>query len=331
MKKLICMALLFFSMPVFSSNTINYDVFENHRFVQYSDIGLRESTIRDMRGNTISDMESLINFECQTIADWYLPLAYKTFSNPISYSSNITLNKASYELASRLSDSIAFPFGLNSYNIFNKLIKEQINSGMDEHKAISNVKNICSIFLNPGKYKKILVDGNFNESNIELFKSIKEQEKGASLPLLTTTPKKVMKKITQSEISSFDIKDEEIAFSVLMIAEDIETGLLNQNIDNWVVYQILLDKKKTDFYNFLKKGGVNADYFDILVMAKLANIKHDYSTFTYDLNKKSLNELIVEKIDPNEIKTFPYLNKYKSGLKNMGNVMEKPLSKPSQR
>ena len=83
MKKTLLAIFLYVAItPLFAdgygSRKLNIDIYPNPKFAMYGDSGLMSSTVSSMRRNTISGTNSLIQSECTTIADWFLPYVYQT-------------------------------------------------------------------------------------------------------------------------------------------------------------------------------------------------------------------------------------------------------------
>lgn len=325
MKKLFAFMLIGF---VAQSNAnaevvrMDIDVFNNPKFIQYSYAGIMESTLASMRQNNIDGINSFIKDECNTIADWYLPSAYRVIAGGGAgdYSSSVTLHRHAYELASRLSDSHPFPFGLETYKGINKIVSDGIRNGLNEYKISNFFKNVCILDLNPRKYKALLNSGYASKAISGVDKLVDKSDK-SYLPLLSTKSTAPAVNVTKNDARGFDVAYDQRLYIEALISEDIAANLKSQNVDNWVVYKDLLDKKLNDFRSFISNGGSNGDYLIFILFAKVADASFDYSDNKQLLDlgflSRSQSQLDKNFLDKDKVEKLPYFYKHEISLKKI--------------
>ncbi|OAM17011.1 hypothetical protein A7P85_04400 [Eikenella corrodens] len=306
----LCAAITPLFADGYGSRKLNIDIYPNPKFAMYGDSGLMSSTVSSMRGNTISGTNSLIQSECATIADWFLPYVYQTRKaemegrlSSIEASSNIL--RGAVNTMQSISEGTPFPLGVDSYRTLDTLVNEQLKLGSSESNAVRYAKNICVHELNPGKYRLLFssfpkTGGSFTPDLTGLDDSRKSH--GAILPLISLTAPENSTFMSPRDLDRFKLSAQEIMVIHALIANDIKTNLENQGKDNWITYKYLVDRKRDDFNRFLRNGGANEDYLVLILSVKVMNNITYFSENNTEITDAFLNSALdkVQALSPEE-------------------------------
>ena len=308
----LCAAITPLFADGYDSRKLNIDIYPNPKFAMYGDSGLMSSTVSSMRRNTISGTNSLIQSECTTIADWFLPYVYQTRKaemegrlSSIEASSNIF--RGAMNTMQSISEGTPFPLGVDSYRTLDALVNEQLKLGRSEGNAVRYAKNICVHELNPGKYR--LLFSSFPKAGGSFIPDLtglddRSKSHGAILPLISLTAPEDSTFTSPRDLGRFKLSAQEIMVIHALIADDIKTNLENQGKDNWITYKYLVDRKKDDFNRFLRNGGANEDYLVLIRAVKVMNNITYFSENNTEITDAFLNSAFdkVQALSPEEFK-----------------------------
>lgn len=287
--------MLTIALPVLAK-PFNYDVYPNPRF--FNDFsGLETRTLRELQQMPHKHMEAVIKQECDAITDWYIPFAYETLlkvknGELVQSDAQRQLYTTAHNTAYQLSQSTAYPFGLTTYQSFDKWIAENIQNGVSKLNTVAELKRSCVIDLNPAKYKTLL-GKNYDMQSVMNGLDIQDTIKGAALPLLSNTPPENSVMLSKAEAGKMNITEQEFLVAKMMIANDIRIGLENQGIQNWLIFKHIVDKKIDELKAYIKYGGENNHYLQILATVKMADLYFDFSSKPIPLSENMIEQAMI--------------------------------------
>lgn len=275
---------------------LDYDVYPNPRFLNDFS-GLETRTLRELQQIPYKHMETIIKQECDAITDWYIPFAYETLlkvknGELIQSDAQKQLYTAANNTAYQLSHSTAYPFGLTTYQSFDKWIAENIQNGVSKLNTVAELKRSCVIDLNPAKYKTLL-NKNYDIQNVMNELNIQDTVKGSLLPLLSNTPPENSVMLSETEAGKMNITEQEFLVAKMLIANDIQIGLEKQGIQNWLIFKHIVDKKIDELKAYIKYGGENNHYLQILATVKMADLYFDFSSKPIPLSENMLERAMM--------------------------------------
>lgn len=280
------------------------DIYPNPNLTEPS---LATTFASQLRSKKIKEMESLIAGECNQYKQ-YVSLSYQNWNSlHKSYKSIDEANRYSQQLISefpyRQSFQYTFPLGIQVYMLSENSIKEFINANVSEQNVLNIMNNNC-LSINNTKYYEILTSSKYLNGTQSAFieedllnskfnskESVFKSPKYTESKVDKVTPPNIEKKL------NFTLKDVQIAN--FLIDDDIKKSFLNSNTDvRWIDYKKTSREMQQSFMKFLKDGGRNKNFAEIIahvvlmrdVVPNYQNLYREELIKEYEQNKDRVNQ-----------------------------------------
>lgn len=327
------LSIIFILLPSLSYS-FNYDAYLNY--------SIKNDLIYDLneyRKKGISEMNDIIYGECSSVyfsgyVENTLSTRMKIWSGEIPRSQmNLFLPSdiAMLEMVNNLSRFYKFPMSYYMLKSFEEVIDDKANelvkaNDFNTYTGTEQIINLCTLRYNPKKYFNLLSNKNLTneESYFASSSGIKNKTDNNLIPLISDERGGV--DVSSQEIKEMGLSEQELLLAKAMLGDDIKAGLVNQGKDNWLLHHKILEKRYSDFLDFIKSGGKNEAFLKILVMVKTISVSDNVLNALKAIHlgeSKKLIDIILE--TPNYLKNpnnQKLIKRSKSKLKSLEFIMK---------